>query len=146
MMWNKNKILRRKRNKLSLTGRMCYLFMCIEKYFITLDPQKYVVFCIAIVTKFLLSPCDDASNVAVFWVVYPLFLLVNLIPVLTLSLQEMLYLLQCLGWRRCCLCFSLIYEVKLLFMKNNKFYFFALFAIQRERQLSKYGGLFFEKE
>lgn len=35
-----NKKLVRSVRKLSLTGRMCYLFMCIEKYLITLYPQK----------------------------------------------------------------------------------------------------------
>lgn len=35
-----NKKLVRSIRKLSLTGRMCYLFMCIEKYLIMLYPQK----------------------------------------------------------------------------------------------------------
>ena len=35
-----NKKLIKSLRKLSLTGRLCYLFMCIEKYLITLYPQK----------------------------------------------------------------------------------------------------------
>lgn len=35
-----DKKLVKKIRKLSLTGRMCYLFMCVEKYLVTLYPQK----------------------------------------------------------------------------------------------------------
>lgn len=35
-----NKKLIKNLRKLSLTGRMCYLFMCVEKYLISLYHQK----------------------------------------------------------------------------------------------------------
>lgn len=57
----------------------------------------YVIFFIAILTKFFFGSYGDMPSIEVPWIMYPLFLFVNLIPVKNLSLQEMVVFLSVTG-------------------------------------------------
>ena len=58
----------------------------------------YIVFVGAILTKFFIGSNYSMTNIEVPWIIYPLFLLVNLIPIKNLLLTEMIYLILIVGF------------------------------------------------
>lgn len=58
----------------------------------------YIVFTGAVMAKFFIASNYGIPNIEVPWIIYPLFILVNLIPINNLSLTEMIYLVFIVGF------------------------------------------------